>query len=76
MDRLREHWEDTNSRTGQRQNQLEDMLLECRQFEEKSSEFERWITPVEEDLDLQTTYAKPGLSLDGRLKKLQVCIRH
>ena len=40
---------ETMSRVAARKEQLEDMLLECRQCEEMIAEFERWIIHFEED---------------------------
>ena len=51
MERLREHWEDANSKVSFRKNQLEDMLLECRQYDELQAEFTRWASSVEEELE-------------------------
>ena len=51
VERLRDHWTETQSQVSQRKEQLEDMLLECRQFEDQQAEFQRWITQVEEDLN-------------------------
>ena len=53
MERLREHWEEANARVLSRKNTLEDMLLECRQYDEMRAEFERWLTQVEEDVEAQ-----------------------
>ena len=51
VERLREHWEDANSKVSFRKNQLEDMLLECRQYDELQAEFTRWASSVEEELE-------------------------
>jgi len=53
VERLRSHWEETNGKVCHRHNQLEDMLLECRQFEEHVAEFDRWIVQVEDEFDSQ-----------------------
>ncbi|XP_063403799.1 dystrophin-like isoform X1 [Mytilus trossulus] len=51
VEKLREHWEQAYARVNQRKNQLDDMLLECRQFDEMYAEFDRWILQVEDELD-------------------------
>lgn len=51
VDKLREHWEQAYARVNQRKNQLDDMLLECRQFDEMYAEFNRWISQIEDELD-------------------------
>ena len=50
VERLREHWEEANSKVAVRKNQLDDMLLECRQFEESQAEFNRWKQSIEDEL--------------------------
>ena len=49
-DKLQEYWDHVRSSIRQRQTQLDDMLLECRQFEELHSEFDRWLVTVEQEL--------------------------
>ena len=49
-DKLQEHWDHAVTSVRQRQTQLDDMLLECRQFEELHAEFDRWLITVEEEL--------------------------
>lgn len=51
VEKLREHWEQAYAKVNQRKNQLDDMLLECRQFDEMYAEFDRWILQVEDELD-------------------------
>ncbi|XP_074662188.1 dystrophin-like [Tubulanus polymorphus] len=59
VERLRETWEDSNNKVKIRKNQLDDMLLECRQFEEMQAEFERWAGQVDDELQ---GYGKVGES--------------
>ena len=53
MERLREQWEEANTRAAGRRDSLEDMLLEVRQYEEMSAEVDWWLAQVEEDVDAQ-----------------------
>ncbi|XP_069136952.1 dystrophin-like isoform X1 [Argopecten irradians] len=50
-EKLREQWDEAYVRVNRRKNQLDDMLLECRQFDEIHAEFERWLLQVEEELE-------------------------
>ncbi|XP_013413171.1 dystrophin isoform X2 [Lingula anatina] len=59
VERLREHWEEANAKVTFRKNQLDDMLLECKQFDEKRAEFDRWADKVEEDLKAITPEDEP-----------------
>ena len=53
VEKLRECCDDVKVQLGRRNNELEDMMLECRQFEQKTAEFERWVVQVEEDYESQ-----------------------
>ncbi|XP_064628408.1 dystrophin-like isoform X4 [Lineus longissimus] len=55
VERLREQWDDASSKVNFRKNQLDDMLLECRQFEEMRAEFDRWAAQIEEDIESGNT---------------------
>ena len=41
---LREHWEDTSTKVMSRRNQLEELLVDNQEFEEKRREVESWLT--------------------------------
>ncbi|KAL5009782.1 hypothetical protein ScPMuIL_012087 [Solemya velum] len=66
-------WKEAYSSVNRRKTELDDMLLECRQFDEMYAEFERWLSQVEEDLDSKA--ARPAsVDLDKyreQHKKLQ-----
>ena len=49
-DKLQEHWDHAVTSVHQRRTQLDDMLIECRQFEELHAEFDRWLVTVEQEL--------------------------
>ena len=72
VERLREHWEEANSKVNSRKNQLEDMLLECRQFDEMKAEFDRWIAQVEDDFESQGEIAYTVETLEKQIKELKV----
>ncbi|KAL3882693.1 hypothetical protein ACJMK2_029006, partial [Sinanodonta woodiana] len=55
VDRLQKDWDQIMLKMRQRQTELDDMLLECRQFDELYAEFDRWLAQVEEDLDSDPT---------------------
>ncbi|KAJ8315397.1 hypothetical protein KUTeg_007547 [Tegillarca granosa] len=50
-EKLKQHWELALAHVNHRKNQLDDMLIECRQFDEIYAELERWLTQVEEELE-------------------------
>ena len=49
-EKLREQWDEAYIQVNKRKTQLDDMLLECRQFDEMHAEFHRWLGQVEEEL--------------------------
>ena|SRR6218665_524803 len=53
VEKLRSRSEETKTNLTQRNAKLEDMLLECRQFEQMNIEFERWIISLEEEYTAQ-----------------------
>ena len=55
-----------------RKNQLEDMLLECRQFDEMRAEFDRWIAQVEDDFNSQGEKAYTVETLEKQIKEHKV----
>ncbi|ESO83438.1 hypothetical protein LOTGIDRAFT_169302 [Lottia gigantea] len=55
--------------TKKRKTQLDDMLLECRQFDESYAEFERWLSGVEEDLDSHPFQPQTAEKVDQLLQK-------
>uniref|UniRef100_A0A8W8JFQ6 Dystrophin n=1 Tax=Magallana gigas TaxID=29159 RepID=A0A8W8JFQ6_MAGGI len=67
-EKLQEHWEEALSHVNQRKTQLDDMLLECRQFDEMHAEFERWLGQIEEDLHANPVRAS-GTNIDQQIAK-------
>ncbi|XP_061169275.1 dystrophin-like isoform X1 [Saccostrea echinata] len=67
-EKLQEHWEEALIHVNQRKNQLDDMLLECRQFDEMHAEFERWLGQIEEDLHANPVNAS-GSNIDQQIAK-------
>uniref|UniRef100_T1IRG4 Protein detached n=1 Tax=Strigamia maritima TaxID=126957 RepID=T1IRG4_STRMM len=49
--KLRDHWEETNSRVMQRKAQLDAMLADCRIFDQKRLEVEMWLSHMENKLE-------------------------
>lgn len=47
VDRLREHWEDANTKVGQRRSLLDSMLTDSRKFDDAKDPFLRWLDGVE-----------------------------
>lgn len=50
---------------------MDDMLLECRQFDEMHAEFERWLGQIEEDLHANPVNAT-GTNIDQQIAKQKV----
>jgi len=74
VERIRSQWDEVNSKTTRRQTQLDDMLLECRQYDEMQAEFDRWIAQVEEDVETHSVLGQTADQLEKQLeghKKLQ-----
>ncbi|KAK3089530.1 hypothetical protein FSP39_004327 [Pinctada imbricata] len=67
-EKLRTQWEDAVRHVTDRKNELDDMLLECRQLEEMYAEFERWLGQIEEDVALHPV--KPtAANIDQQIAK-------
>lgn len=49
-DEISHLWNDTRSAVSSRKTQLEDMVLECRQFDETYSAFNRWLHQMEDEV--------------------------
>ncbi|XP_067674722.1 dystrophin-like isoform X3 [Haliotis asinina] len=67
--RLREHWDEAFRNVNRRKNLLDDMLLECRQFDELYAEFERWLSQIEEELDARPIRPQSPNDVDRLLKE-------
>ena len=72
VERLREHWDDANTKVTHRKNQLDDMLLECRQFDEMSAEFDRWLIDVEDNFNDRPKSSQSIEALDKQIANHKV----
>ena len=72
VERLREHWEEANSKVAVRKNQLDDMLLECRQFDESKAEFHRWRQSVEDEISAQGPIGQTPEVLEKQIQEHKV----
>ncbi|XP_053396069.1 dystrophin-like isoform X7 [Mercenaria mercenaria] len=70
-DKLQEHWDQALSKAQQRQTELDDMLLECHQFDAMYAEFDRWLVTVEEELSTDTPANLNTQRLNKQNKTLQ-----
>ena len=68
VDTVRAQWDSVEGKVTLRKNQLEDMLLECRQWDEMRAELEWWLTQVEEELDNR---GQGGDTVDELQKQIQ-----
>ena len=70
-EKLREQWEEGVRHVTERKNELDDMLLECRQLDEMYAEFERWLGQIEEDVAVHPV--KPTASnIDQQIARQKV----
>ncbi|XP_060563443.1 dystrophin-like [Ruditapes philippinarum] len=70
-DKLQEHWDQAVLKAHQRQTELDDMLLECHQFDAMYAEFDRWLVTVEEELSTDTPANLNTRRLNKQNKTLQ-----
>ncbi|XP_041352153.1 dystrophin-like isoform X2 [Gigantopelta aegis] len=70
--KLKERWEKAFNHVNQKKNQLDDMLLECRQFDELYAEFERWLSSVEEELDNRPIRPQSPTDVEGLIKEHKI----
>ena len=68
VDSLRAQWDTVEGKVSLRKNQLEDMLLECRQWDEMKAELEWWLSQIEEEFDTQ---GQGGDTVDELQKQIQ-----
>ncbi|XP_070191463.1 dystrophin-like isoform X2 [Littorina saxatilis] len=66
---LREHWDSAQGRAERRRTELDDMLLECRQFHQKYADLEQWLGQVEADLDSTPIRPESAQHVDTLLKQ-------
>jgi hypothetical protein len=75
-DKLQEHWDQAVLKAHQRQTELDDMLLECHQFDAMYAEFDRWLVTVEEELSTDTPANLNTQRLNKQNKVLQILVCH
>ena len=68
VDGLRVQWDAVEGKVSLRKIQLEDMLLECRQWDEMRAELEWWLSQIEEEFDTQ---GQGGDTVDELQKQIQ-----
>ena len=68
VESVQTHWGEAHAKVAARKNQLEDMLLECRQWDELRAEFEWWLTQVEDEFEGQS---QGGDTIDELQKQIQ-----
>ena len=68
VERLREHWEEANTKVTSRRHHLDDMLLESRQFDEMKAELDRWTAQWEEECD---KWEEPGHTVEKLEKQIE-----
>ncbi len=59
-----------------RKNQLDDMLLECRQFEDELAEFERWCLSIEDELQNKGEIGQTVEVLQKQIDEHKVCAKN
>lgn len=52
---LKKYWDKAFAQVSSRKNQLDDMLLECRQFDDMLSDLDRWISQMEDELKAKSS---------------------
>ncbi|KAK7483286.1 hypothetical protein BaRGS_00025453, partial [Batillaria attramentaria] len=68
---LRQHWDAALGRAERRKTQLDDMLLECRQFHQNYADLERWLAQVEDELDARPIRPESPQQVDTLIKQHQ-----
>lgn len=71
--KLREHWDETNSKVMQRKTQLDAMLGDSQRYEAKRQEVDAWLTRMETRLDRMATVGHTADVLEAQLREQKVC---
>ena len=66
VERLREQWDETRTKLNSRQNSLDDMLLECRQFQQLADDISNAHAQITESLE-----ASPNVTDASSLEELR-----
>lgn len=72
MTKLREHWDETNSKVMQRKAQLDAMLGDSQRYEAKRQEVDAWLTRMETRLDRMGTVGHTADVLEAQLREQKV----
>lgn len=70
--KLREHWDETNSKVTQRKTQLDTMLVDSQQYEAKRIEVENWLQRMEARFERMTAVGHTADVLEAQLREQKV----
>ena len=70
--KLREHWDETNSKVLQRKAQLDAMLGDSQRYEAKRQEVDAWLTRMETRLERMGTVGHTADVLEAQLREQKV----
>lgn len=70
--KLREHWDETNTKVMQRKTQLDAMLGDSQRYEAKRLEVEAWLTRMETRLERMGTVGHTADVLEAQLREQKV----
>ena len=73
MTKLREHWDETNSKVMQRKTQLDAMLNDSQRYEAKRNEVEVWLARMETRLERMRSVGHTADVLEAQLREQKVC---
>ena len=72
MTKLREHWDETNSKVMSRKTQLDAMLLDSQRYEAKRTEVENWLSRMESRLERMGPVGHTADVLEAQLREQKV----
>lgn len=70
--KLREHWDETNSKVMQRKTQLDAMLSDSQRYEAKRNEVEVWLARMETRLERMRAVGHTADVLEAQLREQKV----
>lgn len=70
--KLREHWDETNSKVMQRKTQLDAMLGDSQRYEAKRTEVEAWLARMETRLERMRAVGHTADVLEAQLREQKV----
>lgn len=70
--KLREHWDETNTKVTQRKSQLDTMLADSQQYESKRAELENWLHRMETRLERIMPVGHTADVLEAQLREQKV----